>query len=153
MQRFVSVATRRVWQSQRISSGYVHSRRTSIDKVRSMEGAMEGLKKLTVNVKSVDLRSEFVPSSEAPPQQQSQQPHWWPSSMSPILRCDSPIGQFCTGDCREQKGGAQDEAILANVVRMPRSMERRGLIITHRRSQSGPVQMSRALGKLKMATP
>ncbi|KAF9496482.1 peptidase C14 [Pleurotus eryngii] len=110
------VASRRVWQSKRISSRQVLSRRTSIDKVRPMEGIAARLKRLSINVKSLELKSEFVPSSEAPPQQQSQQPHWWPSNMSPILRCDSPIGQFCTGDCREQKGDAQDEAMLANVI-------------------------------------
>ncbi|KAF4583623.1 Ca(2+)-dependent cysteine protease [Pleurotus pulmonarius] len=108
------VASRRVWQNQRISSGQVLSRRTSIDKVRSIEGIPPRLKRLSINVKSVELKSEFVASSEAPPQ--SQQPHWWPSNMSPILRCDSPIGQYCTGDCREQKGDAQDEALLANVI-------------------------------------
>lgn len=111
-----------------------------------------GLKRLSINAKSMALKSEFAPSSEAP--QQPQQPYWWPSNMSPILRCDSPIGQYCAGDCREQKDDAQDEAMLANVVRVPKVYGKRGgMIINHRRSQSGPVQMSRALGKLKMATP
>lgn len=78
-----------------------------------MGGITERLNSLSVTTKTVDLKSELASSNEVS-SEQTQQEHWF----SPTVRCDSPIAQYCTGDCREKKGDARDEAELANVVRI-----------------------------------
>jgi len=78
------VSSRVVYQSKRVSTKNIKTRRTSIDKLLNPP---VNFKRLSIKTQSLSITSDFQ--------------MWLGSELSPITRCDSPLALFCEGSsCR-----------------------------------------------------
>ncbi|GLB42506.1 putative to MEROPS cysteine peptidase family C14 [Lyophyllum shimeji] len=83
MRRHALVVSRHVYQSKRVSSSSVRSRRTSIDQILL---SSPDYRKLTIRTQSLSIKSDFE--------------KWYDTPSSPIQRTSSPDSMWpCTGYC------------------------------------------------------
>ncbi|KAF5378727.1 hypothetical protein D9615_006873 [Tricholomella constricta] len=83
VRRHAVVVSRHVYQSKRVNSSSVKSRRTSIDQILI---SSPDYRELTIRTKALSMKSELE--------------KWYDTPSSPILRCTSPDSMWpCTGYC------------------------------------------------------